>query len=89
MQRRYGYIVDMPQIDLHPEFISFDDAEYELRDFIRKCKSQKDVKKVKIIHGFGNGNMERLVKKVMEEEGYSSWDYHYDGNNWGATILHL
>ncbi|MBZ4666388.1 MAG: Smr domain [Mahella sp.] len=81
--------VDMPEIDLHPEFVDFEDAEYELRDFIRRCRNQRNVKKVRIIHGFGNGSMERLVRQVIEEEGYSAGDYHYDWDNWGATILHL
>jgi len=81
--------VDIPEIDLHPESIAFEDVEHELRDFIRRCRNQRNVKKIRIIHGFGNGSMERLVKRVLEEEGYSTSDYHYDWNNWGATILHL
>jgi DNA-nicking Smr family endonuclease len=77
---------NVPQLDLHP--LSSQEAKSALREFLtaalRQGKSQ-----VRIIHGLGAGRMEELTQQIVEEFGYAKEDYHYDGANCGATIVHL
>lgn len=76
----------IPQLDLHP--YPLQTAKSALRGFLVKALRQ-GTSQVRIIHGLGDGYMEDLTIEVLEEFGYTHKDYHYDGGNCGATVLHL
>ncbi|HOB21823.1 MAG: Smr/MutS family protein [Firmicutes bacterium] len=76
----------IPELDLHP--FPPEAARSALREFLVKAMEQKK-SKVRIIHGIGDGFLERVAIDVLEEFGYRRGEYHYEGGNSGATIVHL
>jgi DNA-nicking Smr family endonuclease len=59
-------------------------------DYLAECL-QRDILRVRIIHGKGIGNLRRTVHSILAKhpdvESFALASEHFGG--WGATIVHL
>lgn len=58
-------------------------------DYLEACR-EKEIYRVRIIHGKGTGALRRTVHSILDKLPYVD-DYHFaeDQSSWGATIVIL
>ncbi len=75
-------------LDLH-QFHPGDVKEL-VPEYIGACR-EKEIYRIRIIHGKGTGTLRRIVHSILERHPYVT-EYHLAGDargSWGATIAYL
>jgi DNA-nicking Smr family endonuclease len=74
-------------LDLHV----FDPSEVGdlVPEYLRACR-EKDILRVRIIHGKGTGQLRRSVHAILDRlDTVTSYETAKDASSWGATIVYL
>lgn len=74
-------------LDLH--MFRPSDVKDLVPDYLEACR-EKEIYRVRIIHGKGTGSLRRTVHSILDKLPYVD-DYHFaeDQSSWGATIVIL
>jgi len=75
-------------LDLH----TFKPAEVKelVNDYIEAC-IEKEIYRLRIIHGKGTGTLRRIVQGILDKHP-AVMDYHHEGGSgggWGAAVVDL
>jgi DNA-nicking Smr family endonuclease len=58
-------------------------------EYLRACR-EKDILRVRIIHGKGTGRLRRSVHSILDRhDAVTGYEPAGDASSWGATIVHL
>ena len=75
------------ELDLHV----FDPSDVGdlVPEYLRACR-EKEILRVRIIHGKGTGTLRRQVRQILETHPHvARYNKATDASGWGATIAHL
>lgn len=75
-------------LDLHT--FSPKEVKHLIPDYIEACL-EKEITKLRIIHGKGSGTLRQIVHSILEKHPKVSafWQEEGSGGSWGATIVDL
>lgn len=75
------------ELDLHV----FDPSDVGdlVPEYLRACR-EREILRVRIIHGKGTGTLRRQVRQILEKHPHVvRYNKATDASGWGATIAHL